>query len=93
MTIEQWVALLGVAALILTATAGLTKAIADLIASFRRNDSKPAPDVGITAPVKPDDDIDYRAYEDMRARAERAERDRDAWMHRALGIDEDTQQT
>lgn len=41
----------------------------------------------------PDDDIDYRAYADLKERLERTERDRDAWMRRALGIDEDTHPT
>lgn len=87
-TVEQWGVLLGVVATLILALAGMTKAITDLITAFRKKDSSPAPQVGIPAVAPPPaDDIDYRAYEDMK-------RDRDMWRARALGtaehIDEDT---
>jgi hypothetical protein len=86
MSVEQWVALLGVVVLIIGAIAGLTKAIGDLVTAFRRRDTSPAPEVGI--PAAPDNDIDFRAYEDMRE-------DRDYWrdiaMSRAQHLDEDTE--
>lgn len=101
MTVDAWAALAGVVALVLGAIAGLTKAVADLITAWRKPDRTPAPEVGIPAVAEHDpDDIDYRAYADMKEqlakaekRAEKAEADRDAWMHRALGIDEDTRPT
>lgn len=76
-------------ALILTAIGGVIAAIATLIGALRKKDTAPAPQVGITATVPAaGDDIDFRAYEDMRA-------DRDMWRARALRdathIDEDTQ--
>ncbi len=82
-------------ALILTAIGGVIAAIATLIGALRKKDTAPAPQVGITATPPVGDDIDYRAYADAVARAERAEKDRDVWMRRALGdvahLDEDTQ--
>lgn len=84
-TVEQWVAVGGVLAVLLTALAGMTKAIADLIVATRKKETSPAPQLGIIPATA--DDIDYRAYEDMR-------RDRDLWRERALRdaehIDEDT---
>lgn len=86
MTVDAWVAIAGVVAIVLTAVAGLTKAVADLIGAWRRPDKTPAPEVGIHAVAEPDeDDIDYRAYADVLARAERAEAWRDYWMQRAMG--------
>ncbi|WP_295821530.1 hypothetical protein [uncultured Microbacterium sp.] len=101
MTVDAWVAIAGVVAIVLTAVAGLTKAIADLIGAWRRPDRAPAPEVGIPAVAEhEDDEIDYRAYADMKdqlkkaeKRAEKAEGLRDYWMRRALGIDEDTHPT
>lgn len=102
MSVDAWVALGGVAALVLGAIAGLTKAIGDVIVSFRRPDKTPAPASAIAIPVEADggDDIDYRAYADMKdqlakaeTRAEKAERDRDYWIRRASGIHEDTEPT
>lgn len=92
-SVEQWAALIGAVALIGGTLAALVKAIGDLIIAFRKRDDKPAPTVGITATPAPDDDIDYRAYADVLQRAKDAERDRDLWMRRALGIDEDTEPT
>lgn len=99
MGFDQLAALLGASAVVIGAVAALGKSIADIITAARKKDTTPAPQVGIPAVVS-DDDIDYRAYADMKAqlskaeqRAEKAERDRDAWMHRALGIDEDTHPT
>lgn len=92
MSIDQLGGLITALALLLTAIGGLVAAITALVKSLRRTDDKPPPEVGIPAPpVHDEHDIDYRAYLDMKARAERAETDRDAWMKRALGIDEDTQ--
>lgn len=97
-TVEQWVALGGVIALVLTALAGMTKAIADLIASWRKRDVAPAPQVGIPAPppapAPATDDIDYRAYLDVLKRAEKAEAQVERLL-RIMGrygdhIDEDT---
>lgn len=86
MTVDAWVAVAGVAAVVVTAVAGLTKAIADLIGAWRRPDPATAPEVGIPAVAENDeDDIDYRAYADVLARAERAEAWRDYWMQRAMG--------
>jgi len=86
-TVDQWAGLLGAFAVVITAVAGLTAAIAQLAKSWQRTDDKPAPEVGIPAAPQ-HDDIDYRAYEEMR-------RDRDFWRNKALGeaehIDEDTQ--
>ncbi|KSU52906.1 hypothetical protein [Microbacterium enclense] len=101
MTVDAWVAIATVAAVVVTAVAGLTKATADLIGAWRRPDKTPAPEVGIPAVAEHvDDDIDYRAYADMKdqlkkaeTRAEKAEGERDYWMRRALGIDEDTHPT
>ncbi|WP_438354104.1 hypothetical protein [Microbacterium sp. CJ88] len=95
MTPEQFAGLITATAVLLTAVGGTIAAIAAAVRSFRRSDSAPAPEVGI--PATAHDDIDYRAYADLKeqlakteARAEKAEHDRDYWMHRALGIDEDT---
>lgn len=97
MSFEQWIAAVGVASGAGLTLAGLITAITNSIIAFRRKDSKPAPEVGIAATPTPDDDIDYRAYvqlekqlEKAEERAQKAELDRDAWMRRALGIDEDT---
>lgn len=86
MTVDAWVAVAGVAAVVLTAVAGLTKAIADLIGAWRRPDKAPAPEVGIPAVAeREDDEIDFRAYADAIQRAEKAEAWRDYWMQRAMG--------
>lgn len=98
MSPEQWVALLGVVVLIIGAIAGLVKAIADMLIALRKRDDKPAPELGITA-IPATDDIDYRAYEDMkadrdlwRARAERAEAHAERIVRRyAEHIDDDTE--
>lgn len=93
MTVEAWAAVAGVAAVVLTAVAGLTKAIADLIGAWRRPDRAPAPEVGIPAVAEPrDDDIDYRAYLDMKERAEKAEAALSAYLddRRRAAPDEDT---
>lgn len=89
MTVEAIATLLGAASAILVALAGLVASVASLIGAFRKKDTAPAPQLGITATAPAeDDDIDYRAYQDMRA-------DRDMWRARALRdaahIDEDTQ--
>lgn len=73
-TVEQWGVLLGVVAVVLTALAGMTKAITDLVSAFRKRDNAPAPQVGIPAAAPAHDEIDYRAYLDMKERAETAER-------------------
>ncbi|WHE35138.1 hypothetical protein [Microbacterium sp. BDGP8] len=86
-------------ALILTAIGGVIAAIATLIGALRKKDTAPAPQVGITATVPPTgDDIDYRAYLDMKERAERAETRAGAaeetlrrLLNRGEHIDEDTQ--
>ncbi|MDF2990813.1 MAG: hypothetical protein K0S37_1327 [Microbacterium sp.] len=79
MTVDAWAALAGVAALVLTAIAGLTKAVADLITAWRRPDKTPAPEVGIPAVAEhEEDDIDFRAFERMEA-------DRDYWRDLYLG--------
>ena len=91
-TVEQWGVLLGVVAVVLTALAGMTKAIADLIVAWRKKDTSPAPQVGIPAtapaPAPAHDDIDIRAWEEMK-------KDRDFWrrlaMQRGASLDEDTQ--
>lgn len=93
MTVDAWVAIAGVVAIVLTAVAGLTKAIADLLAAWRRPDKAPAPEVGISAVAEqPDDDIDYRAYLDMKKRAEDAERALRDYLEarRIAAPDEDT---
>ncbi len=95
-TLEQWMALGGVVAILLTAIAGITKAIADLILATRKKDPSPAPQLGIIpSSTSPSDDIDYRAYLDMKTRAETAERQRDDLLlfitnRNADHIDEDT---
>lgn len=86
MTVDAWVAVAGVAAVVLTAVAGLTKAIADLIGAWRRPDKAPAPEVGIPAVAeREDDEIDFRAYADAVQRAEKAEAWSRYWMQRAMG--------
>ncbi len=96
-TVEQWGVLLGVIAVVLTALAGMAKAITDLVVAFRKRDNAPAPQVGIpAAPPPAQDDIDYRAYLDMLKRAETAEKQRDELLQiltrrqAATGLDEDT---
>lgn len=95
-TVEQWVAIAGVAALLLTAVAGIIKAVVDLIVATRKKDTTPAPQLGIPAAPSAPDDIDYRAYLDMKKRAEKAERQREELLQiltrRSAGtdIDEDT---
>ncbi len=88
MTVESIAALLGVAAVVITALAALVKAIADLIGASRKKDTAPAPQVGIPATAPAEPDIDFRAYEEMK-------RDRDMWRRIALRttdhVDEDTQ--
>jgi hypothetical protein len=98
MTVESIAALLGVAAVVLTALAALVKAIADLISAARKKDTAPAPQVGIPATAPAGEDIDYRAYVDMKERAERAETRADRaeealrrTFNRGEHIDEDTQ--
>lgn len=79
MTVDAWVAVAGVAAVVVTAVAGLTRAIADLIGAWRRPDKAPAPEVGIPAVAEHDeDDIDFRAFERMEA-------DRNYWRDLYLG--------
>lgn len=93
MTVDAWVAVAGVVAIVLTAVAGLTKAIADLIGAWRRPDRTPAPEVGISAVAEHvDDAIDYRAYLDMKERAEKAEAALSAYLddRRRAAPDEDT---
>ena len=97
---DQIGALLTATGLVIGSIATLIAAIGGLVKAIRAGkDDTPAPQVGIPAGVA-DGDIDYRAYADMKAqlakaekRVEKAEADRDAWMRRALGIDEDTHPT
>lgn len=90
---DQIGALLTAAGLVIGSVAALVTAVGSLVKAARAGkDTAPAPQVGIPAAV-PDDDIDYRAYADLKERLERTERDRDAWMRRALGMDEDTHPT
>lgn len=98
-TVDQWAGLLAALAVVLTAIAGLVAAVSQLVKSWRRPDDKPAPEVGIPA-APAHDDIDYRAYVDLKDRLTVVESDlremtkqRDAWMRRALGINEDTEPT
>lgn len=96
MTVDAWAALAGVVALVLGAIAGLTKAVADLITAWRKPDRTPAPEVGIPAVAEHvDDDIDYRAYLDMKERAEKAERALNEYLaeRRRAAPDEDTHPT
>lgn len=97
---DQIGALLTATGLVIGSVAALVTAIGSLVKAARAGkDGSPAPQVGIPAAV-PDDDIDYRAFEfvekqlkdaksDLRVMTE----DRDRWMRRALGIDEDTHPT
>ncbi|QLD10879.1 hypothetical protein [Microbacterium oleivorans] len=91
MTVESVAALLGVAAVVITALAALVKAFADLIGARGKKDTAPAPQLGITATPPASDDIDYRAYLDMKERAERAEESLRRFLNRGDHIDEDTQ--
>lgn len=90
---DQIGALLTAAGIVIGSVAALVTAIGALIKAARKpGGDDPAPQVGIPATV-PADDIDIRAWEDLRDRLDRAEKDRDTWMRRALGIDEDTHPT
>lgn len=90
---DQIGALLTAAGIVIGSVAALVTAIGALIKAARKpGGDDPAPQVGIPATV-PADDIDIRAWEDLRDRLDRAEKDRDAWMRRALGIDEDPHPT
>lgn len=86
-TVEQWILLFGAVGVVITALAGMTKAIADVIAATRKRDPSPPPQLGIIPATTTADDIDYRAYQDMKD-------ERDFWRARALRnaehIDEDT---
>lgn len=81
---DQIGALLTAAGIVIGSLAALITAIAGMIGAARKKDATPAPQVGIPAQVS-DDDIDFRAYADAVARAERAEAWRDYWMQLAMG--------
>ena len=81
---DQIGALLTAAGIVIGSLAALITAIAGMIAAARKKDAAPAPQVGIPALVA-EDDIDYRAYADAIARAERAEAWARYWMQRAAG--------
>lgn len=85
------VALATAGGLILTAIGGVIAALATLIGTLRKKDTAPAPQVGIPATAPASDDIDYRAYLDMKERAERAEESLRRFLNRGDHIDEDTQ--
>lgn len=91
---DQIAGLLTATGLVIGALATLIGSIAAVVKAARapKGDS-PAPQLGLTATASPADDIDIRAWEDLRDRLNRAEEDRDRWMRRALGIDEDTHPT
>lgn len=94
MGFDQLAALLGASAVVIGAVAALGKSIADIITAARKKDTTPAPQVGIPA-VVPDDDIDYRAYADMKKRAEDAELALREYLEarRLAAPDEDTHPT
>ncbi|MEX8031670.1 hypothetical protein AB6V29_01395 [Microbacterium sp. 20-116] len=94
---DQIGALLTAAGIVIGSLAALITAIGALIKAARKpGGDEPAPQVGITATV-PADDIDIRAWEDLKQRLKDRDdelramtADRDKWMLRALGVDEDT---
>lgn len=92
---DQIGALLTAAGIVIGSVAALVTAIGALIKAARKpGGDDPAPQVGIPATV-PADDIDYRAYLDMKERAERAERTLNAYLEarRRDAPDEDTHPT
>lgn len=71
---DQIGALLTAAGIVIGSLAALITAIGALIKAARKPaGDEPAPQVGIPAAVPASDDIDYRAYLDMKKRAEEAE--------------------
>lgn len=92
---DQIGALLTAAGIVIGSVAALVTAIGALIKAARKpGGDDPAPQVGIPAAV-PADDIDYRAYLDMKERAESAERKLNAYLEarRRDAPDEDTHST
>lgn len=92
---DQIGALLTATGLVIGSVAALVTAIGSLVKAARAGkDGSPAPQVGIPAAV-PDDDIDYRAYLDMKKRAEDAERALREYLdaRRLAAPDEDTHPT
>lgn len=92
---DQIGALLTAAGIVIGSVAALVTAIGALIKAARKpGGDDPAPQVGIPATV-PADDIDYRAYLDMKERAESAERKLNAFLEarRLAAPNEDTHPT
>lgn len=97
---DQIGALLTAAGIVIGSLAALITAIGALIKAARKpSGDEPAPQVGIPA-TPPADDIDIRAWEDLKQRLKDREddlremtADRDRWKLRAFGVDEDTHPT
>lgn len=92
---DQIAGILTATGLVIGALATLIGSIAAVVKAARapKGDS-PAPQLGLAATVT-DDDIDYRAYLDMKERAESAERKLSAYLEarRRDAPDEDTHPT
>lgn len=93
---DQIAGLLTATGLVVGSFATLIGSIAAVVKAARapKGDS-PSPQLGLTATTTPDDDIDYRAYLDMKERAESAERKLNAYLEarRRDAPDEDTHPT
>lgn len=93
---DQIAGLLTATGLVLGALATLIGSVAAVVKAARapKGDS-PAPQLGLTATAAAADDIDYRAYLDMKERAESAERKLNAYLEarRRDALDEDTHPT